>query len=84
MPARILRVNEAPRLDQGTLTFKTDKVIVYMVDTPGPPAFAGGPPTTIAHGPFQLQIASEVFTSELAKRQVDEAAAHIEQLFPAG
>ncbi len=83
MAGRIIKITETPRLDQGTLTFKTDRVVQFMVDTPGPALVPGGPASVVAHGPFQLVIPSDQFTSELARRLVDEQASHIEQLFPA-
>ncbi len=84
MAYRIIKVTETPRLDQGTLTFKTDKVVQFMVDTPGPSPGFGLPAATIAHGPFQIVIPGDVFTSELAARLVAEQAAHVEKLFPGG
>ncbi len=82
MPGRIQKVVDVPRFDQGSLTFSSNKVVTYMVDTPGPPLIPGGPPTVISHGPFTVTIPAEAFTSEVARRLVDEQAAHIEKLFP--
>lgn len=69
MDVKIIRITETPRLDQGTLTFKTDRIVQYMVGD---------------HGPFQLQIPGDQFTSERVRALLDAEAEKIRSLFPAG
>ena len=63
----IIRITETPRLDQGTLTFKSDRIVQFGVGD---------------HGPFQISIPAEQFTSERVKQLLDAEAEKISALFP--
>ncbi len=60
-------ITETPRLDRGSLTFKTDRIVQFFVGD---------------HGPFQIQIPSEEFTSERVKELLDAQTEQIRKLFP--
>ncbi len=67
LPVRITQITETPRLDRGSLTFKTDRIVQFMVGD---------------HGPFQFSIPAEEFTSERVKQITEQHANEIRQLFP--
>lgn len=66
MDTKILRITEIPRLDQTSLSFKTDRMVQFMVGD---------------HGPFQLTIPGDQFTAARAEQLVEEQAAEIRKLF---
>lgn len=67
LEARVVTVTESPRLDRGSMSFKTDRIVQFMVGE---------------HGPFQFAIPAEEFTGERVKAILEEHAREIRALFP--
>ncbi len=68
METKITRITQSATLDPGTTAFVRVMIVQYMVGT---------------HGPFQIEIPADQFTTERARERVEQEASHIRGLFPA-